>query len=205
MQVSFTCQDWGLYLSLISALAIVYPCINNMMHAWSIPIKLTFWFVVFNYPSRVVKWDSSLLPWLSCVSPQDSIGDLKKLIAAQTGTRYDKIVLKKWWAAHLGRCTSAQGSLLSKQLMLSPLFSQVYNIQGPRYSGWLYPFQQPLCSASFLYTYLNGECSSHLRIFMYLFYTDSLYLTIILQMKSTMGWTWSCTTSRWGESLFDIE
>ena len=26
----------------------------------------------------------------------DSIGDLKKLIAAQTGTRADKIVLKKW-------------------------------------------------------------------------------------------------------------
>lgn len=39
---------------------------------------------------------SSLFPWPSCVSPQDSIGDLKKLIAAQTGTRYDKIVLKKW-------------------------------------------------------------------------------------------------------------
>jgi ubiquitin-like protein 5 len=27
----------------------------------------------------------------------DTIGDLKKLIAAQTGTRYDKIVLKKWY------------------------------------------------------------------------------------------------------------
>ncbi|XP_041267591.1 ubiquitin-like protein 5, partial [Onychostruthus taczanowskii] len=29
-------------------------------------------------------------------SPEDSIRDLKKLIAAQTGTRWDKIVLKKW-------------------------------------------------------------------------------------------------------------
>ncbi|KAL9695715.1 hypothetical protein quinque_015000 [Culex quinquefasciatus] len=28
-------------------------------------------------------------------NPDDTIGDLKKLIAAQTGTRYDKIVLKK--------------------------------------------------------------------------------------------------------------
>ncbi|XP_011475766.1 ubiquitin-like protein 5 [Oryzias latipes] len=28
---------------------------------------------------------------------EDTIGDLKKLIAAQTGTRYDKIVLKKWY------------------------------------------------------------------------------------------------------------
>ncbi|KAK3756325.1 hypothetical protein RRG08_038817 [Elysia crispata] len=27
----------------------------------------------------------------------DTIGDLKKLIAAQTGTRADKIVLKKWY------------------------------------------------------------------------------------------------------------
>ncbi|XP_039574146.1 ubiquitin-like protein 5 [Passer montanus] len=30
-------------------------------------------------------------------SPEDSIRDLKKLIAAQTGTRWDKIVLKKWY------------------------------------------------------------------------------------------------------------
>jgi len=27
----------------------------------------------------------------------DTIGDLKKLIAAQTGTRADKVVLKKWY------------------------------------------------------------------------------------------------------------
>lgn len=30
-------------------------------------------------------------------SSEDTIGDLKKLIAAQTGTRADKIVLKKWY------------------------------------------------------------------------------------------------------------
>lgn len=30
-------------------------------------------------------------------NPEDTIGDLKKLIAAQTGTKYDKIVLKKWY------------------------------------------------------------------------------------------------------------
>ena len=29
-------------------------------------------------------------------SPDDTIEDLKKLVAAQTGTRWDKIVLKKW-------------------------------------------------------------------------------------------------------------
>ncbi|XP_024068314.1 ubiquitin-like protein 5 [Terrapene carolina triunguis] len=31
------------------------------------------------------------------LSTEDTIGDLKKLIAAQTGTRWDKIVLKKWY------------------------------------------------------------------------------------------------------------
>uniref|UniRef100_A0A6M2CK92 Ubiquitin-like protein 5 n=1 Tax=Rhipicephalus microplus TaxID=6941 RepID=A0A6M2CK92_RHIMP len=35
----------------------------------------------------------------------DTIGDLKKLIAAQTGTRWDKIVLKKWQCIHQ-TCTS---------------------------------------------------------------------------------------------------
>ncbi|VDD90374.1 unnamed protein product [Enterobius vermicularis] len=30
-------------------------------------------------------------------NPTDTIGDLKKLIAAQTGTRPEKIVLKKWY------------------------------------------------------------------------------------------------------------
>ena len=32
----------------------------------------------------------------SASSTDDTIGDLKKLIAAQTGTRWNKIVLKKW-------------------------------------------------------------------------------------------------------------
>uniref|UniRef100_A0A9J8BYQ0 Ubiquitin-like protein 5 n=1 Tax=Cyprinus carpio carpio TaxID=630221 RepID=A0A9J8BYQ0_CYPCA len=31
------------------------------------------------------------------ISQEDTIGDLKKLISAQTGTRWDKIVLKKWY------------------------------------------------------------------------------------------------------------
>jgi len=30
-------------------------------------------------------------------NPDDTIGDLKKLIAAQTGTKHEKIVLKKWY------------------------------------------------------------------------------------------------------------
>jgi len=31
-------------------------------------------------------------------SPDDTVGDLKKLIAAQTGTDATKIILKKWYA-----------------------------------------------------------------------------------------------------------
>ncbi|KAK4336612.1 hypothetical protein RND71_043951 [Anisodus tanguticus] len=35
----------------------------------------------------------------------DTIGDLKKLIAAQTGTRYDKIILKKWYTVYKDHIT----------------------------------------------------------------------------------------------------
>jgi len=30
-------------------------------------------------------------------NPDDTIGDLKKMVSAQTGTRWEKIVLKKWY------------------------------------------------------------------------------------------------------------
>ena len=33
-------------------------------------------------------------------NPDDTIGDLKKLVAAQTGTRWEKIVLKKWYTIY---------------------------------------------------------------------------------------------------------
>ncbi|CAD6184669.1 unnamed protein product [Caenorhabditis auriculariae] len=38
-------------------------------------------------------------------NPNDTIGDLKKLIAAQTGTRYEKIVLKKWYTIYKDHIT----------------------------------------------------------------------------------------------------
>jgi hypothetical protein len=38
----------------------------------------------------------------------DTIGDLKKLVAAQTGTRPEKIRIQKWWAA--GGLTAAGGA-----------------------------------------------------------------------------------------------
>jgi ubiquitin-like protein 5 len=37
--------------------------------------------------------------------PSDTIGDLKKLIAAQTGTAYEKIVLKKWYIIYKDHIT----------------------------------------------------------------------------------------------------
>ncbi|KAH8827892.1 ubiquitin-like protein [Flagelloscypha sp. PMI_526] len=40
-------------------------------------------------------------------SPQDTIGDLKKLIAAQTGTDPSKIQLKKWYTIYKDHITLA--------------------------------------------------------------------------------------------------
>lgn len=38
---------------------------------------------------------------------EDTIGDLKKLIAAQTGTRPEKLVLKKWYTIYKDHITLA--------------------------------------------------------------------------------------------------
>uniref|UniRef100_A0A914NPW1 Ubiquitin-like protein 5 n=2 Tax=Meloidogyne TaxID=189290 RepID=A0A914NPW1_MELIC len=38
-------------------------------------------------------------------NPTDTIGDLKKLVAAQTGTRSDKLVLKKWYTTYKDHIT----------------------------------------------------------------------------------------------------
>ncbi|KAI0279128.1 ubiquitin-related domain-containing protein [Russula aff. rugulosa BPL654] len=40
-------------------------------------------------------------------SPDDTVGDLKKLIAAQTGTDWRKITLKKWYTAYKDHITLA--------------------------------------------------------------------------------------------------
>lgn len=37
-------------------------------------------------------------------SPNDTVGDLKKLIAAQTGTDWRKIQLKKWYVVNSVLC-----------------------------------------------------------------------------------------------------
>ncbi|KIM42223.1 hypothetical protein M413DRAFT_444669 [Hebeloma cylindrosporum] len=40
-------------------------------------------------------------------SPEDTVGDLKKLIAAQTGTNASKIQLKKWYTIYKDHITLA--------------------------------------------------------------------------------------------------
>ena len=40
-------------------------------------------------------------------SPEDTVGDLKKLIAAQTGTPHEKLVLKKWYTIYKDHITLA--------------------------------------------------------------------------------------------------
>jgi len=40
-------------------------------------------------------------------SPDDTVGDLKKLIAAQTGTDWRKIQLKKWYTSFKDHITLA--------------------------------------------------------------------------------------------------
>lgn len=47
-------------------------------------------------------------------NPDDTVGDLKKLIAAQTGTRYDKIVLKKWYTVFKDHIKLSDCILLKK-------------------------------------------------------------------------------------------
>ena len=51
--------------------------------------------------------DSRLTVRVKC-SPEDTVGDLKKLIGAQTGTDHSKIQLKKWYV-HIYLCISRTG------------------------------------------------------------------------------------------------
>ena len=38
-------------------------------------------------------------------NPSDTVGDLKKLIAAQTGTSWERIILKKWYTIYKDHIT----------------------------------------------------------------------------------------------------
>ncbi|XP_033246762.1 ubiquitin-like protein 5 [Drosophila miranda] len=60
-------------------------------------------------------------------NPDDTVGDLKKLIAAQTGTKHEKIVLKKWYTIYkdpirLSDCTSLNSAFayLHLQVLVRP-------------------------------------------------------------------------------------
>ena len=57
-------------------------------------------------------------------SPDDTVGDLKKLIAAQTGTDHTKIQLKKWCvSASTSRHSALTLSLLLLHASFFPLFT----------------------------------------------------------------------------------
>lgn len=51
-------------------------------------------------------------------NPDDTIGDLKKLIAAQIGTHYDKIILKKWYRIFNDNVTLADCKFMQTFLVL---------------------------------------------------------------------------------------
>lgn len=55
-------------------------------------------------------------------NPDDTIEDLKKLIAAQTGTRWDKIVLKKWYTIFKDHIKLQDCILLSKPDSIKYIF-----------------------------------------------------------------------------------
>ena len=77
--------------------------VSRTSENFSLPVRFKPIHGVHENVQCVLSCTFLLLPWLT-YSPTDTVGDLKKLIAAQTGTRADKIVLKKWSAFWL-RCS----------------------------------------------------------------------------------------------------
>jgi len=72
-------------------------------------------------------------------SPDDTIGDFKKLVAAQTGTAPEKIVLKKWWVLqHVAGEAEPVWVADKRRSRSSVLYLQVHRLQGPHYAGRLY-------------------------------------------------------------------
>lgn len=53
-------------------------------------------------------------------NPDDTIGDLKKLISAQTGTHWEKIVLKKWYTIFKDHIKLADCILLLANIYYEP-------------------------------------------------------------------------------------
>lgn len=47
----------------------------------------------------------------------DTVGDLKRLIAAQTGTRADRIVLKKWYSIYKDHITLADYEITDSMML----------------------------------------------------------------------------------------
>ncbi|WAR30751.1 UBL5-like protein [Mya arenaria] len=73
---------------------------------------------------KVVTCTIIALCFLTENSPDDTIGDLKKLVAAQTGTRSDKIVLKKWYTIFKDHYSM----MLHDNLLLKLIFLRQYSM-----------------------------------------------------------------------------
>ena len=71
-----------------------------------IPIGLTACAYLSLYHDPTPRVPSSH-PILVHCSEDDTIGDLKKLVAAQTGTKWDKIQLKNWYTIYKDHVTLA--------------------------------------------------------------------------------------------------
>lgn len=70
-------------------------------------------------------------------NPDDTVGDLKKLIAAQTGTRYDKIVLKKWYTVFKDHIKLSD-CILFQQLFMFTISKIICILRGNTYALLLY-------------------------------------------------------------------
>jgi ubiquitin-like protein 5 len=67
-------------------------------------------------------------------NPEDTIGDLKKLIAAQTGTKWEKIILKKWYTIfkdhiRLGDCILLIFLLIFMYLILAVICTKCTRVK----------------------------------------------------------------------------
>ena len=74
-------------------------CTDAYQHAQRAPLAIT--------PASASCWlQKSHVRWHAC-SEDDTVGDLKKLVAAQTGTRPDKIRIQKWYTIYKDHITLA--------------------------------------------------------------------------------------------------
>lgn len=103
----------------------------------------------------------------------DTIGDLKKLIAAQTGTRADKVVLKKWYTIFKDHITLAdyeihdgmnlelyyQWTQHGKILKLPNQRRKFSSLINPLRTEWIFlKYSITLCHSSWEFVLFSDDC-----------------------------------------------